>query len=511
MLARLFTTRFSKGAVENKSLLPGFLLPAVVVAIALLPGAGVFAQQVDGDFEGEKTWTTKAGEEREIKAPSPKDKNRGLINKLLADGKLSAESDDDAFQGWAQYYVRSLTWKDNLTNLPGARKELKKQLLRIGKAPSGDLHARLNDLALTVLSEVALDPRYPRAVRYNCMLALGELDERDQNSNTGEKPIPLPAASSVMLKTAADNKQQLAVRLAAVLGLRRPIQLGFAAPLQGQLADTLLGVLKAPVSEGNDQVGQIWLRLVAADLLQSMIHEKIAVDQTKLATALAGHIADEKLPTWARAKLAGDLGRLDGRALPAGQLAPTVRSLASFMLAITQASPFAQDEEAEADGDKKDAGVKGAEKKRSEKNDETTDAPATPEAASPTVQKLSSEETIWQLSQIRLALFGKDAPVGKADGPSDEQGLQMAADDASKAAMKKMVGRIDELVKLLAGVPNNLPELAEKLRGANDDLQDILSSAAAGQAQTAKGKKAGTALGAPPKGNAPAGASTVTP
>lgn len=501
MLARL-TTRFSKGAVGNKS------LPLIVALVALLPGAVVFAQQVDGDFEGETEYVDKDGNSREITEPNSKVRRK--MNDLFSQGKTSNKEDEQVFEDYCHYYVYALTWKKNLTKVAEKRKDLKNKCL----VPAGqrnrtvtDLHRRANELALATFKKVAGDVRYPRAIRYNCILSIGELDAEE--AQPGVAPaVPLPDATAALLEVAGDVKQPLLIRIGAVLTLKRPLQLGVTAELQTQASGVLLGVVQKAVAEGNDQAGQAWLRWAVADLLHAMMERKIAVDQPKLATALAGHIADEKLPTWARAKLAGVLGRLDGRAMPAGQLGPTVRSLASLMLAITQASPFAQDEEAEADGEKNDADTKGAEKNGSEKNDDTH---AAPEVASPTVQKLSSEETIWQLSQIRLALFGKDAPVGKADGPSDSQGLQMAADDASKAAMKKIVGRIDELVKLLAGVPNNLPKLAETLRGANDDLQDILSSAAAGQAQTAKNKKAGTAPGAPPKGNAPAGASAVTP
>lgn len=518
-------------------------LRAITVALSLLPALTVSAQEADGDFEGEKTWTDKVGNVREIKAPSPRDKNRQRLMTIVREGKWTADAEEEMVRDWLEFYVRSITWKEHLANLHSVRKELKKQLINTGKAPAADLHKRLNDMTLKVCTEVAQDPRYPRAVRYNCMLMLGELDEREYNSNTGDTAVPLPAATTEMLDTVADAKQHLFIRLAAVIGLKRHAQLGIAPALQGRVADTLLGVLQKPAAEGKVAIGQVWLRFVVADLLHAMIEKKIAVDQAKLATALAALIDDEASPTWARAKLAGELGKLNGASVPPAQILPTVKVLAGLMLAISQASPFAVDETAAAmednaqkatekkSTDKKVADKKATDKKATDKK--TTDkktadrsdpkksdkaepasASAATEAPSPTVQKLSSEEMIWQLSQIRLALYGKDAPAGKEKGPDAALGLYSAADDVTKKIIGKIVGHIDEIVKSAAGVPDAkdvLNKLADTLRTANQDLEDLLSGPTAEAAEAPSVPKPVAGRARPPQGNAPPNASTTAP
>lgn len=475
----------------------GKMMPALVLGIfstVMLSPVNLPAQEVDGDFEGEKTWTDKAGNTHDVKA-DPKallkdGKVRQALNKILTDGKVS-DADDELFESFAQCYVRRLTWKENAATLPMDRRELKKQLIRLGKAPAADLHTRLNSLTLQVCSDVAKDPRYPRAVRINCTLMLAELDEREHNAGTGQAAVSLPAATAALVDLMSDDKQQLFIRLEAMIALMRHIHPGLAPALQTKAVEALVKIIKEPVPEGKELAGQVWLRFRASDLLLAMIDSKLPVDQTVLAESLAELIDDEKLPEWARAVYAGDLGKLEGKSLPAAQSGPAIRALAGLMLAILQASPFMTYEPDEAVAeqpggtrqvDKKDPKKDSKEEKKAEKADEKKDgkesdksAPAaTAEPLSPSAQKLLSEEMLWQLARIRRALFGKDAPT-KDKGPDARLGLHSAASDADKAIAEKVVSDIDKSVKALTEVPDKLDKLADILQTANEDLEDILS------------------------------------
>ena len=482
-------------------------------AAALLALAAVrplVAQEADGDFEGEKQYTAKDGTVRELKEPNSKERKK--FTDLFVQGKTNNKEEEQIFEDAAHYYVYALTWKENATQLDHKRKDLKnKYLVQAGQKNRAvtDLHKRLNELTLTTCRAVAEDPKYPRVVRYGCALMIGELDSQEVQPGVSA-PVPLSEATSALIEMASDPKQHLAIRICAVIGLKRHTQFGIASALQPQMAEKMVGILDEPIGEGKDRIGQVWLRMDTADLLQAMVAKQIPVDQPKVATALMAIIADDTIPAWARAKLAGDLGKLDGKALQAAKPAPAVRSLAGLMLAASQASPFLPAEGAEEEADvsdddskkddkKKDDGKKDDEKdekKKEEKKDEI----------SPAAKKVISEELLWELSQIRLALYGKEAAVGKDSDPSTLNGLFVAADDNTKPTIIKIVKHIDQIVKSLAdpktlGNEKAMEKLGDMLVTANEDLEDVMSAPAAAEAQANAPPGAARPR---PQGNAPA-------
>ncbi|HVX11253.1 MAG TPA: hypothetical protein VHC22_08750 [Pirellulales bacterium] len=510
---------FLQTVTLGKMLRPA-IFGAAAIVLSIHWSAPLTAQEADGDFEGEKTWTDKAGKTHDIKPESPKDnKTRQIINKLRNEGKFSADADEEIFENWAANKVRPLTWKENITTLPAVRKELKKQLIQFGKSPVQDLHNRLNTLALEICSAVAKDPRYPRAVRINCTLMLADLDERENNAGASQEAVVMPGATGALVDMVADVKQPAFIRLEALIALMRHVKLGMAQPQQAKAVEALMTTMQTPISEGKDIQGQAWIRLRASSLLLSMIDAKMPVEQPAFASALGTLIADEKLPSWTRAALAGDLGTLDGKSLPADKAGSTVRSLAALMLTLSQSSPFVPeepaDEEAAADDSKKDADKKSTEKKDPKKDGKGAEAEKSEEEAvaaseeiSPAAQRLLSEQMMWQLAKIRRALYGKDAAGGKDGGLDSLHGLHVVANDTEKANITKIVKHIDSVVKSLAEVPEGLQKLADTLRSANEDLEDLVGAPAAEQA-TAQAPKGGSPRSGPPAGNAPAEASAV--
>jgi hypothetical protein len=515
--------------VVQRKIVSVHFLSVLAAALLLLMRASALAQEIDGDFEGETQYVDKDGNSRDIKEPTNKDRKK--VADLFAVGKASNKEEEQTFEDVAHHYVYALTLKKNIANLGDKRKELKaKYLLPAGQKNRTvtDLHQRLNELTLATCRQVADDPKYPRAVRYNCVLMIGELDAEEYQPGSPNSIVPWPTATTALLEIARDEKQYLALRIGAVIGLKRHAQVGLAAPLQPQLAETLLGISEAPLDESNKD-GEAWLRFVAADVLNEAIKRQIPVDPAKFATALVALIDNDSMPNWARAKVAGDLGKLPGPSLPAPQVPVAVRSLAGLTLTISQTSPFAVDQKAEAEklkaqeaakkaADKKNpdkaASDKGADKRGAEKKGESKDeqpqAAASAVVAEPpsaTVQKLNSEEMMWQLSQIRLALYGKDAPTAREKGPDAALGLHVAADDPTKAMIDKIVSHIDEIVKSLTVVPDDKPEtldkLADTLRKANDDLEDLLTPPAE-EAEAAEAPAPVAGRARPPAGSAPA-------
>jgi hypothetical protein len=341
---------------------------------------------------------------------------------------------------------------------------------------------------------------------------------------------------------ARDEKQYVALRIGALVGLKRHTTLGISPSVQPQLAEALLAILATPIAEESNPDGQIWLRLDAADVLHlAMGNKQFPVDQAKFAAALVGQIDDERTPNWARAKLAGDLGKLTGRSLPPAQVPVAARSLASLMLSVCQTSPFAldagaqkEDEAAKKGTDKKNADKKGTDKKNTDKKntdkksgdkaadkkdkgngkqgDSNVDKPdaatvVATEPASPAVQKINGEEMMWQLSQIRAALYGKDAPTTKDKGAPDAAfGLRAAAAENDGKMIDKVVGHIDGLVRLLVDVPDGkdvFSKLADNLRTTGGDLEGMLNVPAEEEKEATAAAKPVEGRPRPPAGNAP--------
>lgn len=489
--------------------LPALFFAATVLALPC-SSPELAAQEADGSFEGERTWADKDGKTHEVKAPDTKkdSKIRAALRRMQTEGKKSGDADEELFNNWAQSVVRPLTWKENIARLPEIRKELKKYLIQFSKSAAPDVHDLLNSLALQICTEAIKDARYPRAVRINCILMLADLDAREHNAGARQVAVPLPGATSALVELLADEKQPLFIRFESIIALIHHVQPAMPAALQGQAAEALLKIMTSPIPEGKQMAGQVWLRFRASDVLLAMVEQKLPVDQAALAGALATLLTDENLPLWARSAYAGDLGKLDGKTLSQDKVATTVQSLNGLVLAILQSSPFmpeeAPEEEAGAEAGgrpSREAGGRnreppaanrqpaasnreggnreaGAEKKE-EKKEEIT----------PSAQKLLSEEMMWQLARIRRALCGKDVAAPRNDRPDAKLGLHAAASNTDQAAITKIVEQIDDCVKALTDVPDNLDKVAETLGNANQELEGLLAAPAVDQEQTAMADK----------------------
>jgi hypothetical protein len=248
------------------------------------------------------------------------------LNPLSLKGKFDAGEED----GMVEYYEHFLfpTWTDpRSASLPELRKKLRLQLILAGRAPSQDVHDRLNAVTLEYMNaKLANDSDIHPAVRVNAMLMIGELNAVE--SPPAHVPQPLPEALPVLLKNINDPKQLDEVKAAAMVGVMRHATLGISDPdHQKQVVASMLKVLKTPVTPGQAADGQAWIQGQAAHVLGRL---GTAGEGGAVATALAAVAGDTKAPSKARCSAAEALGQLNysGGGGDAGSLLSALGQLA---------------------------------------------------------------------------------------------------------------------------------------------------------------------------------------
>jgi hypothetical protein len=271
---------------------------AAVVGSLLSWGASVnlFAQ---GDY---KVWPTrdKTNDLRLVDDDKPKDTVRAINEKkqnvrqhrnsiieiLKGDAPFSGDNEKALVNWYNNYEFPILTIYDpaELRVLPESKTDLyegRKRLFRdqIEKASNKDAHERVVQLAFDFFSVVAVEEYHP-AVRYNAMLIIGDLNESERtgSGSDSEAPRPLPAALAFMVKQWKSPDQLDAVRVAALIGILRHVQIEAQAigradtPKNAdqtteirQLALDLVRTRKAP--EGRSQEGHDWMRRRGIEIL----------------------------------------------------------------------------------------------------------------------------------------------------------------------------------------------------------------------------------------------------
>ncbi|HEV7226276.1 MAG TPA: hypothetical protein VGN42_26450, partial [Pirellulales bacterium] len=216
-----------------------------VSILSSIDGPAARAAEPDGEFEGEHSYKLPDGKEVQLKELSSKARNqaRNKIFDVLKVGKAATAEDEKAFADYFRLLIAELTWKENIPSLPEKCKSLKdKELRKAGGAAAPDLHVRLNKLILDEMQKVAKDKRYPRAVRLNCVLMIGELDQSEPHGNT--LGTPLPEAAPVLMGIFADESLHYVLRIDALVCLKRHVNADLPAERRRALVDALAGLLK---------------------------------------------------------------------------------------------------------------------------------------------------------------------------------------------------------------------------------------------------------------------------
>jgi len=308
-------------AAEPAAVQPGAAEPAPA-APAAKPAAPIAYKQAITDEECRKN-------EEKYK------RERTNVSRILGAQAFGTgqEASFDAY--YRNYALARWTVPERHTSLPEFRRDLRNDLFR-GK--SGPPYDRLLSLAVNFLTNIS-GPEYHPVVRYNAMLALGELNVQEQPPGSRSPAVPLPQAFKVLLE-AVKSSDSDAVKVAALLGLSRHASawaanrqqitagIGDAQVRETQLIPVLLDLAKTPPPAGPSQAGRDWIRALAIDLLATL---GTAGPNGSVVTTLVGLVGDKDTAMRVRTAAARALGSLDYQnfsALAPSQIASALGNLA---------------------------------------------------------------------------------------------------------------------------------------------------------------------------------------
>ncbi len=215
-----------------------------------------------------------------------------------------AAGDAELFDKVCDNYVLPMwTQPANLPEVAGMRQKLKGQLLTAKNAATRD---HFNKHLLDVLPKMASGNYHP-AVRYNCMLLIGELDLTPPPS-IRDLAVPLPDALPILLDALADANQLEAVKVAALVGIGRHSRSLPSNDARRKVTDALLELAKAKNDPKTSPMGHAWMRCMAIDTLGEM---KSVGDKSAIAKALLEIVDDAEAPLSVRSAAAEAIGKLD--------------------------------------------------------------------------------------------------------------------------------------------------------------------------------------------------------
>ena len=186
-------------------------------------------------------------------------------SEILRKLRKGFESGDQAlFDKVCDNYVLAMwTQPENHPELATLRGQFRSKLESCKGSPATRRH--FNDHLLKVLPKMAADDYHP-AVRYNCMMLLGELDEKPA-MRIGDTATPLPAALPILLEAATDVNQIDAVKLAALLGIYRHSYKLTEPAARNNVSKAMSTLATTKNAPGTSKGGQSWMRCIAIDTL----------------------------------------------------------------------------------------------------------------------------------------------------------------------------------------------------------------------------------------------------
>ncbi len=393
-----------------------------------------------------------------------------------------------------------MTSPANIGRLADGRRQLIKDLNIAAETP--EVHAHLTKLFYDFGRKVAQQAEAPGdnyhpAVRFNGVLLLGELNDQEAVLSGGDRrpPVPYRNAFGPLVIYAADEKQADAVRLAALLGVKRHVELRTMFPqVAGQLAseerETVLRNMVQLVAAdqppaGRTREGHDWMRTIAAEtlgLLGTPGQNAIAVQGL---TRLVGQ-SDADLS--ARCAAAKALGQIDfGTSKPnAAELVDPITRLAAdcSQAELRFLGDILADEAAaaEAGGGRRDPPRNELMASEDGPNAESGST-FLDQRSIPTRRRLLS-----QLLAIRQGLMG----------PDGKSGLSAIAANEVRAPVQQ----IDAMIASLREPSTDIQKLNDALAQQTLDLQKLAGSTAASP-PAAESAPAATTTAAAASGAAP--------
>lgn len=271
-------------------------------------------------------------------------------------GDKPVAGNEAAFDNFFVRYVfprMTLLSEEELASLPSKRDRLFRDYIRPPITIEPKAHERLVDLTFRTMKEY-VNKNYHPAVRYNAMLIIGELNSREASTSTvsPSPPEPLaPSARDFMLAEAINPKQLDSVRLAALLGLLRHMELNAQRPANLQIAKvTRDGITKQLLPMAVDKTvpssrspeGHAWMRGRALEVLAAAAQ---AGPDEAITQAIAGIIADPQEPISLRMIAATNLSRLNLSSSTTVNGTQLARNMADLLIAASREQLASMDAE----------------------------------------------------------------------------------------------------------------------------------------------------------------------
>lgn len=232
-------------------------------------------------------------------------------------GQVAFSEGKADFDRWYGHFFRALTLPDQAEHLPDRRKELVKDLQTVFSR-SPEVHKQLSDMTLSFCRNLANPARnFHPAVRYNAMLIIGELNRKEPTA-TQSVPDPLPAGLAVLLEELKNPAQIDAVRLAALIGIQRHVQLDLARPAadkmsreeKSEIYQQMLGMLTMDHPAGRSKEGHEWMQRRA---IETLVQMGILDDSNAAFAAVEGFLDDPKRGMALRIAAAKALKSIDAK------------------------------------------------------------------------------------------------------------------------------------------------------------------------------------------------------
>ncbi len=229
-------------------------------------------------------------------------KNRAEVSAVLRAGSLNADQIKFLTDYYTQYGLARWTQIGNRAEVRKYREELLRELAQA----EGQAHDQLIQIVLPLLIKMAEGNHHP-AARVNAVLAVGELNRVE--SKEAKPPEPLPAAQPFLLQTSQSPQMPEALRVAALVGLRRHAELGAVGDqTKAQWTNVLLGIVQERPPSSRSAPGHDWLRHLAIEVLEVL---KTPGPNGQVVISLTDVLSDTNNPMTLRVRAARALGNLD--------------------------------------------------------------------------------------------------------------------------------------------------------------------------------------------------------
>ncbi|MCA9149624.1 MAG: hypothetical protein KDA92_10010 [Planctomycetales bacterium] len=202
--------------------------------------------------------------------------------------------------------------KANGAQFPEWRREIQKDIFDAARYSGGaQKQDGLRKLVYEVFTKLfAAKDRTP-ACRYNALLILGDLNDREQarRGSTIEPPVPSSRVRDLLLKTYKDSSEPEIIHIGAMIGLvRHNKMLAAAGSPDASLVSLFRQALaKSEPAAGETAEGVEWMRLLAIDALGD-------AGMTEDAASLTAIVADENEAIMLRSAAMSALSRLSYQA-----------------------------------------------------------------------------------------------------------------------------------------------------------------------------------------------------